>query len=174
MRQEAFVLSDNIKTHEVIYRLYPGLWDSFDHTLIERINPVWKEVKFLNDNGDDISDEMKLLPNNHGGIYIFIIKNSILPNSSEYLAYIGRALFSDSHNLKVRCRKYFYEYFGENGRSKITRMIEKWGSHLYVKYAEIDDNDDTVKLEADLINAILPPFNDAIPKKIIRQAVNAF
>lgn len=174
MRQKAFILSDNIKTHEVIYRLYPGLWNQFDYTLIEKINPVWNEVKFLNADGDDISDEMKSLPNDHGGIYIFVIKNNILPNSSEYLAYIGRAQFSDNHNLKIRCRKYFYEYLGENGRSKIIRMIGKWGNQLYVKYAEIDNNNDTIKLEADLINAILPPFNDAIPEKTIRQAVNAF
>ncbi|MCF6297123.1 MAG: hypothetical protein L3J08_03935 [Flavobacteriaceae bacterium] len=174
MRQAAFVLSDKIKAHEINYQLYPVFWDEFDFTTIRRINPIWNEIKFLNDQGDDLSDDMKALPKDHGGIYIFIIKCDILETTSEYLAYIGRAQLSDNHSLKIRCRKYFYEYFGEEGRSKITRMIGKWGKYLYVKYAEIDDNNDTIELESHLINAILPPFNDQIPEKTIRQAVNAF
>lgn len=175
MRQAAFILSQKIKQHEVNYLLYPILWNDFDFTTLLKVNPIWKdEIKFLNDVGDDISDEMKALPDDKGGIYIFIIRCSVLPTISDYLAYIGRAQLSDSHSLKVRCRKYFYEYVGVDGRPKITRMIGQWGKDLYLKYAELDDNDDTVKLEAQLINAILPPFNDEIPDKTIKQAVNAF
>ncbi len=174
MRQAAFNLTGKIKAHEVTNQLYPIFWDKFDFKLLKKHNPKWTEIKFLNDKGDDLSDEMKTLPDDHGGIYIFVIKCNILPTTSEYLAYIGRAQFSDSHNLKIRCRKYFYEYFTEEGRPKITRMIGQWGKYLYLKYAEIDDNNDTVELEANLINAILPPFNDEIPDKTIKQAINAF
>ena len=51
----------------------------------------WKETKFLNDDGTDFSDEVKRLPNDSGGIYVFIIKSNVLKGISEYLAYIGRA-----------------------------------------------------------------------------------
>lgn len=174
MKYEAFVLSDQIKIHEVSFYLYPEFWENFDFEKYNNINPKWNDVKFLNDNGDDVSDDVKSLPNNHGGIYMFVIKCPIIPSISEYLAYIGRAQLSDSHSLQIRCRKYLYEWYGENGRPKITRMIGKWGKHLYLRYAEIDDNTATVELEAHLINAILPPFNDEIPEKKVRQAVAAF
>lgn len=174
MKQEAFILSDHIKTHQIVYVHSPLLWQNLDRNTIDRVQPVWTEVKFLNDVGDDISDDVKALPDNSGGIYIFIIKCDILPTTTEHLAYIGRAQYSANHNLRVRCRKYYYEYFQENGRPKITRMIAKWGNNLHLKYATIASNNDIVELEAQLINSILPPFNDQIPEKKIRQAVNAF
>lgn len=174
MNYEAFVLSDKIKTHEIRFYLYPDFWKNFDIDKYELINPSWKEVKFLNENGDDVSDDVKSLPENKGGIYMFIIKCPNIPGVTEYLAYIGRAQLSNQHSLKIRCRKYLYEWYGEDGRPKITRMIGKWGKHLYIKYAEIQENVDTVELEANLINSILPPFNDKIPEKNIKQAIDAF
>lgn len=173
MKYEAFVLSDKIKVHEVKFYLYPELWEQFQHGTFDITNGNWKEVKFLNDTGDDVSDDVKALPGDHGGIYIFIIKNPIIAKITEYLGYIGRAQLTENHNLKVRCRKYFYEWFGENGRPKVTRMIGKWGQYLYLRYIEIDDNNETRQLETKLINSILPPFNDEIPDVIYRQAVSA-
>jgi hypothetical protein len=39
---------------------------------------------------------------------------------------------------------------------------------------ELEDNELIQYLEAELINSILPPFNDKIPAKKQRQAVDAF
>lgn len=174
MKYDAFVLSDQIKTHEVEYFHYPQFWDDFDYSELNRISPLWHEIRFLNDDGDDISDSVKEMPADKGGIYMFIIKCPILPTITEHLAYIGRAQFSQNHNLRIRCRKYLYEYCSPDGRPKVSRMIHKWGKYLYIKYAAIDNNDDIISLEANLINAILPPFNDEIPDKKTKDAVQAF
>lgn len=174
VKQEAFKLRDSIAAHRISFDLCIPLWDKFDDTKINSLNIQWTDIKFLNDQETDISDDVKALPNDKGGLYIFIIKCPILLSTSEYLAYIGRAQLTQNHSLKVRCRKYLYEYCSDTGRPKITTMIGKWGKYLHLRYAVIEENDDTINIEASLINAILPPFNDEIPSKTIRDAVAAF
>lgn len=174
MKQEAFKIRGYIAEHRIAFDLCIPLWERFDGTKMNSLNTTWTDIKFLNDQGTDVSDDVKALPSDKGGLYIFVIKCPILLSTSEYLAYIGRAQLTQSHSLKVRCRKYLYEYCGEDGRPKITTMIGLWGKYLHLRYAVIDENDDTVNIEASLINAILPPFNDEIPNKTIRDAVAAF
>lgn len=53
-------------------------------------------------------------------------------------------------------------------------MIREWGPYLYIKYIEMTDNDTIKALEKKLINALVPPFNDEIPNKTIKRAVDAF
>jgi hypothetical protein len=163
-----------IKIHTFPFKLYPKNWEDFkiDKEFINALH--WNEVKFLNDQGNDFSNEIKNLPNNRGGIYIFIIKSEVLPSISEYLAYIGRALYTDTHSLRVRCRRYLTEYLNEKERPKITTLMKLFGNRLYLKYTIIEKNELIVELEAELINSLLPPFNDQVPDIITRQAVNAF
>lgn len=174
MKFDAFVLSDFIKIHEVQFYLYPKPWSEFNYNKVDLKNAGWQEVKFLDPTGTELSDEMKSLPENCGGIYLFIIKSDVLPTISEYLVYIGRAKHTATHNLKIRTNKYYYEFYGPNGRPKITRMVGKWGPCLYVKYLTLTDNNVIEELEAELINSLLPPFNDEIPEKKFRDAINAF
>ncbi|AFV03482.1 hypothetical protein UNSWDHB_322 [Dehalobacter sp. UNSWDHB] len=53
-------------------------------------------------------------------------------------------------------------------------MIEGWGQYLYVRYLPLTDNDLIDSIESEIINKVLPPFNDMIPDKQIRTAVKAF
>ena len=174
MIREAFPIGEQIKLHTFGFRLYPKLWIDFDieEELMQALD--WKETKFLNDEGTDFSDDIKNLPTNFGGIYIFIIKSNVLKEVSEYLAYIGRAQLTENHNLRVRCKRYLTQYINEKERPKITTLMNYFKDHLYLKYTKVDNNDLIVRLEAELINSLLPPFNDEIPNKKIRQAVNAF
>ena len=48
------------------------------------------------------------------------------------------------------------------------------GIHIYQVPPIEKGNDVIEKVEAELINSILPPFNSAIPNKEIRNVVNAF
>lgn len=59
-------------------------------------------------------------------------------------------------------------------RPKIKRMIDSWGPYLYIRYLPLDDNSIIEALEKELINKILPPFNDFIPDVDIRNAIKAF
>lgn len=174
MLKDAFELHKEAKLYTFDFTIVPKLWDDFQIPTDVMEALVWNEVKFLNDDGTAFSDEFDQIPNDQGGIYIFIIKSKVLPGISEYLAYIGRAQLTTNHNLKARCRRYFREYLNEKERPKITSLINFFKKHLYLKYATVPDNETIVRLEAELINSILPPFNDAIPSKVIRQAVNAF
>ncbi len=163
-----------LKKHELNFMLFPDLWRSFAFDKIDLNLLEWREVKFLNELGNDVSDEIKNLPNNKGGLYLFIIKCPILPKITEYLVYIGRAQLTEYHNLRIRVNKYFNEYIRDDQRPKITRIIHQWQNELFIRYIELDDNELIKELEADLINKILPPGNDEIPDKNIKSAVKAF
>jgi hypothetical protein len=176
MKVEAFILSDKIKVHDVVNYHYPVLWQKFNFTDFDVKNANWSpELKYLTPDLNDITDDIKHLPNDAGGIYIFFIKGEIIPQFETHLAYVGRAQLTKSHNLRVRCKKYFSEFFdSETGRPQITRLIGKWGQHLYLRYLPLTNNDQIKRLEAALIRSIMPPFNEDIPDKIVKQAVSAF
>ncbi|HOJ07333.1 MAG TPA: hypothetical protein PKX68_07260 [Ignavibacteriaceae bacterium] len=164
-----------LNNHKVEFLLYPINWRKFKNLKSINIRKAhWKETKYLNDSGKDLNTNVNKINNRTGGIYIFVIKTGILPSISEYLVYIGRAQYTTNHNLRVRVKKYYKEYMNDNERPKIVRMMTSWGNNLYLKYVEIDDNDVITKLEARLINTLLPPFNDEIPDKKIRKAIKAF
>lgn len=176
MKSAAFFLSDKVKVHDVVHYHYPPFWRQFSFPDFVPAAAAWSdEIRYLSANDRDISAGIKALPRNAGGIYLFFIKGNILPPFETYLAYIGRAQLSSTHSLWERCRKYYYEFFDEeHGRPQITRLLGKWGPHLYLRYLALTDNEQIRRLEAELINAILPPFNEEIPDKIVKQAVAAF
>lgn len=167
-------LGEQINNYKMYFNLVPKLWDDFRCDCIDLNAVTWHKCKFLNSDGSELSNEMKNLPNNKGGIYLFFVKPPVIPGLSKYLMYIGRAKLTDKHNLRVRCTKYFTEYHSEKSRPKIARLLSYWGKYLYVYYIELEDNALIDELEAILINSLLPPCNDYIPAKTIRAAVKAF
>lgn len=169
-----FALATQIKMHEVPFNLVPELWDKFSCDGIDLSTIKWKETKFLTEDGKSLNTGMKSLPNDKGGIYLFYVKCDILPEVSNYLMYIGRARITENHSLRVRCRKYFYEYSHNNERPKIQRLVEQWGKNLYLKYIELEDNDLITRLEKCLISSILPPSNDDFVDKKVNAAKKAF
>jgi len=114
--------------------------------------------------------QLGTIPNDKGGIYLFLAKPNILPGSHLYLMYVGRAHISTTQNLRKRCSQYPVE----KKRPKIKRMIEQWGKYLYIRYLPLDNNATIDIVESELINKILPPFNDEIPDQKISAAVKAF
>ena len=127
------------------------------------------KVKLLDNDGAK-NPKLSTIPNDKGGIYLFLAKTHILPESHLYLMYIGRAHKTQYQNLRKRCS----EYSAKTMRPKIKRMIEQWGQYLYIRYLPLDDNTKIDKIEAELINKILPPFNDEIPNKELQAVVSAF
>lgn len=166
--------AEKVKLHNVNFNLVPELWESFCCEGIDLDSIAWSETKFLSDDGNALNEGMRNLPDNMGGIYLFYVKCNVLAGISNYLMYIGKANITEQNSLRVRCRKYFYEYSDEDGRPKIKRLVKQWGNYLYLKYIGLDDNYLIDRLETSLINCILPPFNDFIPEKRIRDAVKAF
>jgi len=174
MKSDAFELAEHIRLHTQEFKLSTKLWSEFDFRGHDTSSLVWKEIKYLNDSNDGFSDEINELPNDKGGIYMYIVKSPVLPHISDYLVYIGRAQYSANHSLRIRCKKYFNEFLREEERPLITKMIAYYKKYLYIKFCPINGNDKIIALEAELINALLPPFNHEIPEKKIRAAVKAF
>ena len=159
---------NSIATTKLDIVLNPSFWDSFNKDLFPITTSAWSEVKFLNDNLQ-LNEDLVSIPNNCGGIYAFVVKPEIIPKTHLYLMCIGRAQFTETQNLRKRCKEYLSQK-----RPKIKRMIDTWGKYIYIRYLVLSDNTIIKKTEAALINSILPPFNDEIPNKTIRDAVKAF
>ncbi|OMF34935.1 hypothetical protein [Paenibacillus peoriae] len=161
-------LIDKMKNTEIKFKLCPELWNKEE---LDWSEFTFFEKKFLNDDVTAMHQSMDDIPSNTGGIYLFFIRPGIIPNF-DYLVYIGRAQYTSGQNLKKRCRSYFQKYPKE--RPKINWMIREWGPYLHIKYIELTDNDTIKDLEKKLINSLIPPFNDEIPNKTIKRAVDAF
>lgn len=176
MRIDAFITTNDVnKLYDVIYYHTPQRWDLIGELDLDLKISDWSdEIKFLDNNEIDISNEVKNLPQDAGGIYIFFIKGQIVPFFETYLAYIGRAQYTENQNLKLRCSSYYYEFFKEKTRPKIFRLIDRWGKYLYIRYLPLMDNELIKSLEVKLINGILPPFNDEIPELKYNQPEPAF
>lgn len=162
-------LCSSIPASKIDFILDPHLWDKCGQEIIDSINTTWSEVKFLDESTYTLHESMGFLPNDKGGIYIFIAKPNIIPGSHLYIFYIGRSLITKSQNLRKRCSEYY-----KDKRPKVSRMIKNWGKYLYIRYLPLDDNDFISELEKTLINSILPPCNDEIPNKEIKAVVKAF
>lgn len=177
MNIDAFVnANDSARIYECTYYHDPTRWNSIPKDTKEILNSQkWSGyIKYLDPEGN-VSDAIKNLPNNEGGIYIFFIQGPTLPSAEMYIAYIGRALFTDGQNIKKRVSQYNRESKRNNARPKISRLFRHWKDYLYVKYFSTKDNELIQQGESALIKAILPPFNDDIPEKIeFKQARKAF
>lgn len=172
---DAVDLGSDINNHEVKFKIYPIGWESFDWSKFNLNANNFKEIKYLDATANDFDNSINNLPDDKGGIYIFFIKFNQIPNFANYLVYIGRAQKTDGQNLRKRCKEYFQKYRrNAEDRAKIIRMFKFWKKYLYLKYIELDDNKIIIQLEEELINTILPPFNDEIPDKTIKTAVKAF
>jgi hypothetical protein len=174
MKISAFIdNNDENKLYEVKYFHYPQRWND---NLIDSTNPIWNslnwssEIKYIDDTTGEVSDEIKNLPTDKGGVYVFLIKGICLPFLENYIAYIGRSKYTDNQNIRKRAK----EYISDTKRSKIIRMFKYWKNHLYYRYYPDTDNNKIVNNEAILINAILPPFNEDLATLTTQQKQPAF
>lgn len=174
MRKNAFLnLNDEDKLFDIIYYHNPRHWVE---NKIDAANPIvdeanWStEIKYYN--GEDISDEIKDLPTNTGGIYMFYLKGINLPFIEKYIVYIGRCHYTDGVQY---IRKRAKEYDSDNSRSDIVRMKKYWKNYLFYRYYPETDNEKIDRDEITLIRAIRPPFNSEIPDKTeVQHTINAF
>lgn len=157
--------------------LSPTCWiDNSAVTLRFHNESDWSDyIKYLNDNNEDLSDEIKNLPNDCGGIYVFFVQGINLPFSERYLAYVGRARYTESENLRNRLKRYLPESLkNDNKRPKIKKLFRHWKEYLYIRYYKSSDNEFIDEGESALIKAILPPFNSQLTEYKIKEPQKAF
>lgn len=172
----AFLAEDsNNYQYELRYYHNPDRWTN---NAIEFDNPIrnvenWSdEIKYLNAANDDLSEEIKNLPNNTGGIYIFYIKGLNLSFIENYILYVGRCQFTGQNRQHIRKRA--REYYNDT-RDLIVEMFSRWKEYLYYRYYPDTDNERIKNNEIQLIRAILPQYNEVIPDQIeIQNSIPAF
>lgn len=176
MTIEAFVTkNEETKLYDCKYYLQPKLWEeNLPQTSRLHSSDEWSGfIKYLNDN-NSVSEEIKQLPRDYGGIYVFFIRGMSIPFSEFYLAYIGRAQLTETENLQTRITTYLSESKKINGRVNICRLFKHWKQFLYIRYYKSQDNEFIKQSESALIHAILPPFNTDLTEYKIKEPQNAF
>ena len=134
-------------------------WKSMDSTVRAAVSSGWKSIKYLNDDGTGVNDRIAEVPNDCGGIYIFLLKPDIIFPLHRYIMYIGRARRKKNYSLQARCRTYF-----KDSRPAVANMIEQWGKELFLFYLPVEDTDEFIeKIDQELIRVIIPPCNTQIP-----------
>ena len=166
-------LSDKMSNYVISQIIYPIFWDKFNWKKYNLSEQNFIEIKFLNEDASSFSNQINQLPNSSGGIYLFYIKFDKITNFSNTLVYIGRAIYTDNENLRVRCRSYFTKFKREKERVMISKMFYHWDKYLHLKFIQVDNNETIKKLEEELINTFIPHFNYDIPNQTFKNAVRA-
>ena len=158
-----------IKDNSLHFTLNPqNCWQSFNTDFCDIVNSdEWKEIKFMNDSATEINESIDTVPNDKGGIYLFILKPDIVPCVHKYILYIGRVQSTNSQNLRKRFREYIHDQ-----RSDILLMRETWGKDLFIRYLPLTDNEVIKALEKELIRTIIPPCNSDYPG-VLNKAMKA-
>lgn len=133
-------------------------WSTVSEDIKEFVSSGWQNIKFLNEDGTDINEDIINVPDDCGGVYLFLLKPDIIPGLHRYIMYIGRARRRKSFSLRKRCMSYL-----KDTRPLIASMRELWGNELYFFYLPIEDDDIISKVEEELIRVIIPPCNSRIP-----------
>jgi hypothetical protein len=142
-----------------------NLWATFDRSVLNIIQESeWHTFKYFK-NVNVVSDEINKVSNSSGGIYIFYVSPEIIPERHRTLMYIGRCHNSGNQNLRKRLREYLGYLPPNYDRPKIAIMMSEWQEDLFCSYIELKQlsDDEIDEIEKELINKLLPPFNEQIP-----------
>lgn len=174
MIRSAFTLGEKLKVRNLTYYLYQAHWEKFKLSAIDLSLSKWTTFKYLNSAGTDFNKDIRLLPSDKGGLYLFTVCSPILPGITEFPVYIGRAQLTEGQNLRKRCKEYFLKHRKDSERPLITTMFRYWSKNLYLSFLPLDDNAKIVGYEKKLINSLILPLNDEIPDIELRQSKKAF
>lgn len=156
-------------------RLDPELWGKFNIDDLSNVDfSKWNCAKLMSEGV--FSDELSIIPNDTGGIYVYCIEPSIIPNAGSYIMYIGKATKTRSESLYKRVQAYKADLTDSSTRPKIHRLLNLWGNYIYVHFLPIaGDEDEITALEDRLIAAYgRPPCNAELRIKSVREKIDAY
>lgn len=146
-----------IREHIWDFLLYPLHWQDPNNNIIQQLN--WNEIPFTTGN-------RKAVPNNHKGIYCFVLKPSYNQLfETRYLFYVGKT----KRNFRIRYKEYLDDLEGKGKpRPKVFTMLKLWDTYLHFFYASIVNNAMIDECEEKLLNTFVPKVNTDIPKARIK------
>lgn len=134
-----------------------------------------KKIKYFDEYGTKLSTEVNQLPRDKGGIYLYVIENSIIANAGSYIMYVGRARITDNENLQNRAKSHYSQYLRHEENERLERLFDNWKPYIYFLYLPIEGGNDQIDLvEDELIVALTPPCNKEYPSPKIRKKLSAF
>ncbi len=160
MSYDIVKLQDQLILSEQSFCLDIASWEKYPNSVL--LN--WQYTKFDRSNKNSIPE----VP----GVYAFFIKPGIA-NFSEnaYLIYIGKAGDRSANNLRKRFNQYLIGKKGDK-RPKFNRVLKKWDNYIFFCFATITDNHvDLDKLEKELNDALIPPYNESDFSPTVRKIV---
>lgn len=145
------------------FQLNIDKWNTLNHEVKRIVSKGWKSIKFLSEDGESVNKDILKVPDDMGGVYVFVLKPNIIPDIHLYIMYIGRVRRKKEFSLRKRCK----EYIGDT-RPKIAYMREVWGKDLYFYYLPLDEDNTIEMVEKELIRVIIPPCNTQIPDQYVQ------
>lgn len=121
-----------------------------------------------------LSDEVNSIPNDKGGIYLYVLENPVVPDTGRYIMYVGRARKTKWENLRTRAKSHFAQYKRAEENSRLARLYEKWAPYVYFMYIPLNSNEVIDQVEDELIVALTPPCNIKYPSVKIKNKLSAF
>lgn len=170
---------EGIKKIDVIQDLQPmtwpfclstELWENYERRRSEIDLQKLEKIKYFD--GEILSSEINNLPNDKGGVYIYIIDNSVLSCSGSYIMYVGRARKTDTENLRKRAKSHYSQYVRHEENERLEKLFDNWKKYIYLLYLPIDGNDEIDLAEDELILALTPPCNKDYPAPKIRRKLS--
>lgn len=137
-------------------------WETMDKEVRSIVSRGWKNIKFLNAEGNALNEAISAVPDNVGGIYVFVLRPELIPNLHLYIMYIGRARRCKGFSLRKRCKSYM-----RDTRPLIAMMRDLWGKALYFYYLPIEDDILIEKVERELNRVIKAPCNSQYPDEYV-------
>lgn len=163
-----------VKDNTFKFSLIPSRWSEYEDFL--NIGETdWKEYKYFDELGN-VSEEVKKMPNDKGGIYLYVVKPPVPIKYTPIIMYVGRAHNNgNSQNLRKRVINYAREAKDlYRGRQSVRLLFSRYAEHLYVMYIPLDKNADIDRLEKELISVIVPACNKDLIQKSLKEGRNAF
>lgn len=176
MTTSAFIKSD-VDSNKYLLQFYnnPKRWKKYSvpkDCPLQNIENWSMEYKYFvkQDRRNILNPEIRQIPNDSGGVYIFYVKGITLPFMENYILYVGRCHYSEGQNIRKRAKEY-----DKDLRGTIMAMKKLWGDYLYYRFYPECDEEIIDKYEELLIKAIVPYYNELIPDKYyIKKTVPAF
>lgn len=126
---------------------------------------IWKRVRF---NKDGVNS----LPNDKMGLYTFIAEPQVAGHPAvSYLLYVGEA---HGQSLRKRVTSYLYESQKKKPRVHVSEMLARFPNHLWLYFSIVDDVSTIKRIEDQLLETFLPPFNEEYPATVKKLRKAAF
>ena len=139
--------------YKIEVKLNPDKWTNKRH--LKTLNEVdWKMVKYHNSSGNE-SAEFKRIPSTIGGVFMWVIKPSLVPiNNLSIIAYVGSSERNIQNSVLQFIRSGASRYTGR----LINNLFQTYADCLYLVYYENSVVAESKAISNELIDATEPPI----------------